>query len=145
MQKKLRICFERGISATVASKEVGINIKTVCKYYEEWVQQINESETADLMERQKNERQRAILSFDYDIIEAYKQSDYISSELNKLREENKPIPRYLFSFKLEIMRFISNLKERKGAISMVLDSESSIDKKIQERLQKHVEDSKRDK
>ncbi len=43
MQKELRQYFERGISATVASSKTGINIKTVCKYFEEWSERIKES------------------------------------------------------------------------------------------------------
>lgn len=141
MQKELRKYFERGTSATVTSSSAGINLKTVCKYFDEWADQIIESETADFLERQKKEHQRIILSFEYEIKEAYKLFDEINLEIENIQKEGKPVPRHLFSIKLDLMRFISNLKERKGALSMQPTMESAIDKKIEKMIAKHVKDS----
>jgi len=40
IQETLRKYFEKGISASSTSQRTGINIKTVCKYFEEWIEQI---------------------------------------------------------------------------------------------------------
>ena len=142
IQKTLRTCFERGISASIASKETGINIKTICKYFDEWIEQINESDTSNFLERQKKEQQRIIISFDNDILESYKLLDEIGLQIQVLQKEVKLVPRHLFSIKLELMRHISNLKEKKGAISMQPYIESALDKKIDEMISKHVKDTK---
>jgi len=143
MQRKLRLCFERGISTTLTSEETGISKKTVHKFFDEWTEQIIELETGDFLERQKKEHQRIILSFDYDILEAYKFFDEINLEINNLRKQSKQVPRHLFSFKLELMRFIGIIKEKKGAISMIPTIESLIDKKVDERITKLVQDRER--
>jgi hypothetical protein len=140
--RKLRICFERGMSALIASEETGFEIKTVRKYFDEWTEQIIESESAGFFERQKKEHRRVILSFEYEIKEAYKFFDEINLEIENIQNEGKPIPRHLFSIKLDLMRFISDLKERKSAISMLPFLESSLDKKIEELIAKRVKDSK---
>jgi hypothetical protein len=144
IQRKLRTCFERDMPASIASEETGFEIKTVHKYFDEWTEQIIESESMDFFERQKKKHRRIILSFEYDIKEAYKFFDEINLEIENAQKEGKPVPRHLFSLKLDLMRFISNLKERKGAISMLPSLESSLNEKIEELIAKHVKDRESD-
>ena len=75
IQKTLRIYFERKISAATTSREVGVNVKTVCKYFHEWAEKVNEFETGDFLERQKIDHGRIIASFDAQILEAYRYAD----------------------------------------------------------------------
>ena len=42
MQRKLRVYFERSQSASFASQETGVNIKTACKYFNQWAEKISE-------------------------------------------------------------------------------------------------------
>jgi len=144
MQRKLQICFGRGINALPAAQEIGLDKKTAYRYYDEWTEQIIESETGDFLERQKKEHQRIILSFDNDILEAYKFFDEIDIEIHGLQKENKLVPKHLFSIKLDLMRYISDLKEKKGAISMQPTMEYSMDKKIKEMFAEYVKDTKND-
>ena len=144
IQRKLRINFERGISAPLAAKEAKLDKKTAYRYYDEWTEQIIESETGDFLERQKKEQRRIILSFDKDILEAYKFFDEIDIEIQEFQKENKSVPKHLFSIKLDLMRHISNLREKKGAISMQPVIEASMDKKIKEMIAKHVKDRESD-
>jgi len=42
LQKDLRKYYERGISATSTANTLDVNVKTVCKYFKQWSQEINE-------------------------------------------------------------------------------------------------------
>ena len=139
IQKLLRTYFERGIGASVTSEETGINNKTVCKYFDEWSEQISESETVDFLERQKKERERVVVTFDKQILDACKFLDYVNDEIEKCSKENKAIPRHLISSKLEIMKFISSLTERKGSFVMQPIMGEALKKKIEEWMREYGE------
>ena len=133
----LRAYFENGTCASVASKETGINIKTVCKYFEFWTQEINESEESNFLERQRKERIRIIVSFDKQILDANKHFDDINDEINRLKKEQKQIPSHLFSLRLDAMKYRSYLTEKKGAFSMQPTMDEALEKKIDERVEEH--------
>ena len=137
IQRVLRTCFERGVSARVTARETKINVKTVCKYFDVWTQEITELEESDFFERQKNERARTIISLENQIIEAYKLLDEIKLEIKKLNEKEKVVPRQYFSFKLDVMRYISFLTEKKGSFAMQPTMDEALEKKIDERITKH--------
>ncbi len=137
IQKQLRPFFERGISASLTAKKTENNIKTVCKYFDFWAQEISELEENDFLERQKKERNRILVSFDKQILEAYDLLDYINEEIKKLREQDKTVPRHYLSSKLDVMRYISSLVEKKGSFAMQLTMDESLEKKIGEMIRKH--------
>ena len=137
IQRTLRPYFEQGISTTLTAEKTGINIKTVYKYFDFWLQEINEQETSDFLERQRKEKIRIIVSFDKLILEANKHFDNINDEINRLQKEQKAIPRHFFSLKLDAMRYISYLIEKKGSFSMQPTMDEALEKKINEMIKSH--------
>lgn len=137
IQRTLRPYFEQGISVTLTAEKTGINIKTVYKYFDFWIQEINEQETNDFLIRQRNEKIRIIVSFDKLILEANKHFDDINDEINQLQKEEKAVPRHLFSLKLDAMRYISYLIEKKGSFSMQPTMDEALEKKIDELIKSH--------
>lgn len=146
IQKTLRPYFERGLTATFTAEKTGINIKTVCRYFDDWFYKLRELEAKDLRKREKKEREMNILSFNQLIFEAYELFDHVDSEIEKIKSENNPIPRYLLSFKLEIIKSIANLNERKRSftiqhipnrISKELETEE-IDEELVKEIVRHL-------
>ena len=138
MQKELRKYYERGISATVTASKTGINVKTVCKYFAEWSEQISESESSDFLERQKNERSQIIVAFDEQILSVHEQLDEIENQIKKYKQENKIIPKHLLSLRLEIVKYVSSLIEKKGLFTIQLPPDEVIEQKVKEIIKKHV-------
>ena len=118
MQKSIRKFFELGISATVTASKTGINIKTVCKYFDVWSEQIRDSESKDFLERQKNVRSQIIVTLDTQILSIHEELDDVETQIKKFKQEHKIIPNQLFSLRLEISKFLSNLTEKKGIFMM---------------------------
>jgi len=139
IQKELREYYERGVSASFTSSKTGINIKTVCDYFNKWTNEIKQIEEQDFLTRQKNERDRTLISLDYHIDELYKIFDDINDEITKNKKSGKGIPRYLFSIKLEIIKSISSLTEKKGSFSMQPIMDEFLEKKIEEIMKKHAQ------
>ena len=131
MRKKLHWFFERGSTATLAAQRTGININTVCKYFEEFFEQVMEAEKSDFLERQKKERERTIIAIDGQIFDAYEFLNELDMQIAKSKQEGKMIPRHLLSLKLETGRFISVLTERKGLFLMQPSVDEAINKKIE--------------
>jgi len=139
IQKQLRPYFELGVSAHVASQKTEINVKTVCKYFDIWTQTIIELDESDFLERQKKEKARILLSLENQIIEARGLLDEINSEIKKLNDQNKSIPKQFFSQKLAVMRYFLNLLEKRGNFAMQPTMDSALEKKISEMITRHDE------
>ncbi|MGI0026338.1 MAG: hypothetical protein ACREAD_00660 [Nitrosopumilaceae archaeon] len=137
IRKILRPYYESGLSAYYTSGETGIDIKTVCKYYNEWSEQIEEAETSDFLERQKRDRIQIIISYDTDIVEMTKLLDEVNAEIENFQKEKKLIPRHLSVHKLEIIKFRSLLKEKKAAFIMQPTMDEALEKKIREKIKEH--------
>ena len=118
IQKTLRTQFERGTSATYAAKVTGMNIKTVCKYFDEWTRQIFEIEKKDFVIRQKISKERAILNLDYMIFELYKLLDEIKAEIKTYKTEKKLVPKHLWSMNFDILKTIADFTQQKLAFGM---------------------------
>ena len=86
IQETLREYFEKGVSATVTSHITGTNIKTVCKYFEEWSIQIKNINDIDFLNRIKLERERYLSVLDQQLLKLYQ----IQSEV----EENNSFNYY---------------------------------------------------
>lgn len=136
IQEKLRECFEYGLTATFAAERTGVNIKTVCKYFDEWTEQITEQQNLDYFERQRLERERIIISLDRQIANGIDSLKEIDGEIKKYG--SKTIPRHLFSHRLEVHKFISNLIERKGVFALQPPVDEALRQKISEMLREHV-------
>ncbi len=134
MEKKLRPCFLRGMSASASSIETGINIKTICKYFNGWFKELEEVETQSFRARFKEERQRAISCYDAQIVEAYRLQEIIKDEIESTRKSGKPVSQNLMKrFELSI-RTISDLNDRRGALAIRPKIDESVDQMIDERI-----------
>ena len=139
IRKTLRPFYENGLSAYYTAEKTGIDIKTVCRYFNDWSEQIEEAETSDFLERQKRDRIQIIISYDTEIVEMTNLLDEVNSEMEKYQKEKKPIPRNLPTHKLEIIKFRSSLKEKKAGFIMQPTMDEALEKKIKEKIREHEE------
>ena len=137
IKKALRQCYQEGLSAYYTSEKTRINIKTVCKYFNEWSEEIEETESTNFLERQKRDRVQVINSYDFQIEEVTKLLSQVNSEIETSNKEKKSLPRYLFSNKLEAMKFRSSLVEKKAAFMMQPTMDEALEKKITEKIDQH--------
>jgi hypothetical protein len=133
----LRPYYERGMTATFTARRTAYDIKTVCKYFDVWTKEIQEAEDKDFLSRQKKERERTLISLDYHVDELYKLLDDVNDEIIKNKKNGKGIPRYLFSIKLEIIKTISSLTEKKGLFTIEVPPDKVIEQKIEEMIKQH--------
>jgi len=138
IQNKLRLFFDRGYTATLTAEKTHTNIKTVCKYFEEWAEKISEIEDEEFLARQKKEKERVIIAFDHLIFHGYTLLENTKQELAKYESEKKSVPKGLLSLNLEAIKQISNLLERKYSISM----QPSFDDAIQEKIEQMIGNAK---
>ena len=134
IQKKLRPFFERGYNGTFTSNKTGINIKTICKYFEEWSERIQESENEEFFARQKKDKERIILALDHLISQDYDLLDISKKEIENYTQENKSVPKSILNLNLETVKHIASLIERKFSILMQPPAEEELEKKINEMI-----------
>ena len=138
IQKILHPFFEHGISASSTARETKIDVKTICVYFDEWAEQESKLHEREFLDRQKNYRERIIVSFDRDILDARKFYEEADSQIKKYKDDGKPIPMPLLRIKLEIMKYISGLKENKGAFMMQPSMDEALKKKIEEYIKENA-------
>lgn len=141
IERTLRPYFERTLSASFASKKTGCDIKTVCKYFNKWSNEIRAIEEPDFFARQRKERERITLCYDDLIFQEYHILDDIKSEIKKYREEEKAIPKFFVTSHQDVVKTISNLIEKKCSVTIQPFLDEVIEKKIQEKLDTHVKTS----
>ncbi len=103
IQETLREYFEKGVSATVTSHITGINIKTVCKYFEEWSIQIKNINDIDFLNRIKLERERYLSVLDQQLLKLYQ----IQSEV----EENNSF--HYYKERMNLVNMICQIMSKK--------------------------------
>jgi len=118
IQKELREHYERGTSASFTSSKTGINIKTVCHYFNEWTNELKQIEENDFVIRQRREKERSIMNFEYMTDKLYELLEQIEKEITNYTKEKKPVPKHLFSLKLQTLSTISSFTQAKGAFGM---------------------------
>ena len=101
--------FENKISAYLTSKKTGINIKTVCEYFDKWKNEILESETMKNIEKYKEEKERTLMSLEGQKLELYDVLDDIKAQKKKLQTEQKPIPKHLATLQIQTIKSLSDL------------------------------------
>ena len=136
LQKKVRKCFERNYSASYASQKTGINIKTVCKYYNDWSNQISQACQLDFLKRQKQDREQIILSYDGLIEELYDHLEIIRQEISQYKRKGKEIPRWLLDRRIQTILSIATLNEKKGAFSLQMPAAESLEKTVEQLVKK---------
>lgn len=114
----LRPYFERNMSAKFTANSTGMNIKTVCIYFNRWAEEIINSKSEEHVRRWREERERTILSYDNLILEEYLRLDEINHKIKKLEEEGKEVPLNLQKSRQDVVKFISVLIEKKSRIAL---------------------------
>jgi len=128
IKNKLMPYYERGLSANFTSKKTGFNIKTVCKYYNNWAEEINGKYFGDFIDRQKDGKKQMLFSMDRIIFELYDLLDVINYEISSYQKKKQRIPNHLFSMKLKCAKEIMNFIDQKFS----LDFTPTLDLHIQE-------------
>ena len=130
-------CYEEGLSPYYTAKKTGYNIKTVYKYFNDWSEEIEESEIDDYIERQKRDRTQVIISYDSQIDQVGNFLSQVDQEIETSVKQKKSIPKHLFGYKLEIMKFRSALVEKKAVFALNPTMSEVMEKKIEERMRKY--------
>jgi len=74
--------YERGVSATTTSLETGLNIKTVCKYFNQLASDFKKIEDVEFQNRIINERIRYLIVLDRQLLKLYSlQTDMEKNQL----------------------------------------------------------------
>jgi len=81
IKKMLQPYYQKGVSASAASKATQLNIKTVLKYFSEWDKKLLEFEDSDFLKRAKITKERTIQTLDKEIISL----DDHEKEINSLK------------------------------------------------------------
>ncbi len=116
--REIRPYFEKCMTATFTANKTGHDIKTVCKYFNEWSKQVFETEDREFFQRQKESKELAILALDCSMYEQSELLKEVDEEMKKARKEGKPIPKYLITTKFMILRELSNMRQQKFATAM---------------------------
>jgi len=110
IQELLRKYFEKGISATSTSQLTGINIKTVCKYFEEGIDQIKKISDTEFLKRVKLEREHYLTVLDQQLLKLY--------EIQEDMEKNVLPREYLGTGAVSHNRYY---KERMNIVKMICE------------------------
>ena len=137
IETKLRTYFDRGVTASYAAKDAEYNIKTVCKYFDKWSNDIRECDENDFLSRQKEQRERIILGFDDLIFREYGILDNIENEIKKFEGKKIPIPKYFISSFQDGIKSISSLIEKKGLFTIQPLPDEVIEQKIAEKMKRY--------
>ena len=121
LQKTLREYYEKGISATTTANLAGINVKTVCNYFNEWYKQINEIERSKFQDRVLEARSQHLIVLDNQLDNLYKlqyrmQKDTITGHGMYGDSHN-----YNFRERLTITKMILEIMEAKEELLKPLD------------------------
>ncbi len=135
IQKKLRPYFEKSISASIAASDTGINIKTVNKYYNEWYEEIKNSQQPDFIERCKIEKERNLLAIDRQLLVMYKIQDDLAKQENDSKSNEKPqSEKWLYKQRIEVANAITNLIGKKINLANAPTADVSLENKTRELL-----------
>ena len=85
IKKILQPYYQKGISASAASKVTQLNIKTVLKYFADWDKKLLESEDVDFLRRAKITKEKSIQALDKEIISL----DNQEKEINSIKDSAK--------------------------------------------------------
>ena len=116
--KEIRPFFEKTMTATFTASKTGHDIKTVCKYFNEWARQIVETEDKEFIPRQKEAKELAILNLDYILSKEYELLEDMDQEIKKNKKEGKPISKYLITTKHKVLYDIAHMTQEKIALCM---------------------------
>ena len=133
LQDKLRPYFEKGISAFVTTRETGINIKTVNKYFGKWFDEIKNLQQQDFIERTKIEKERAILAIDNQLLKSYKiQDDFEKQAPLTAGKAKDAFEKGYYKMQMQIVGMIVNLISTRLNLVNAVTADASLDQKTME-------------
>ncbi|MEX1996775.1 MAG: hypothetical protein WD884_05315 [Nitrosopumilaceae archaeon] len=141
IERKLRPYFEKSISPHLASRETGINIKTVRNYFHEWIEEIRAAEHPDFIERSKIAKEQAILAYDKQLLKLHKIQDDLEKQIEDSIKQSGGIPnleRWLYKQRIEVSNAIINLINLKTALANTPTADITLAKKVQELLKEYA-------
>lgn len=139
IQRRILLHYNRGLSIEEVHCITGYNSKTISKYFNKLSYEIEKTERQNLIERDKNERKSVILCYKYLMTESYQALDDINAEIEKCKLKKKVLPAYFLSKKLETIRLIATLNEKKGEFIVRPTLHEALDMLIQEKVKKKRE------
>jgi len=115
IQETLRKYFEKGISATSTSQHIGINIKTVCKYFEEWIEQIRKINDMDFLKRIKLEREQYLTVLDQQLLKLYDLQNEMEKHVipHGYNMSSNSIQNRYYKDRMNIVNMISQIMSKK--------------------------------
>jgi len=108
LQKNLREYYEKGISATATANRLDVNVKTVCKYFKQWSNEINELTSKKFKEQIIENKAQHLMVLD-------KQLQYLYYLQEEMRDQTHVINSMSGS------RYNFNFRERLATTKMILD------------------------
>lgn len=108
LQKELWHYFEQGISASSTSEMTNHNIKTVCKYFNEWADRIQNEQDQDSISRMKSEKLRYLGVLDKQLLSLYD----LQQEMTENTRVTSGITSSSFNF---------NFKERISVVKLIFE------------------------
>lgn len=107
IERTLRPYFENSISATITASQTGFDIKTVLKYFNQWKNEILESENGEFFKRCKEEKERCLLTYEKRIFSLVKDENEIELLIDAAKNSrNLPNLEKLYKLKLKITETI---------------------------------------
>jgi len=107
IERTLRPYFENSISATFTAFETGFDKKTVLKYFNQWKEEILESENPEFFKKCKEEKQRSLLTYEKQISSLVKDKKEIELLIEASRRaSNLPYLEKFYKLKLKITETI---------------------------------------
>ena len=101
---KLQPYYEKGINATNTSKNAGINIKTVCKYFNKWDNELLKSTNKDFLKRCRVEKEKSLIALDNEIASLDKEEEEIDIMKESMKKSGDVLKVLAISkLKLKIM------------------------------------------
>lgn len=121
LQKTLRGYYEKGISATTTANMTGINVKTVCKYFNEWSKQIDEIERSKFQDQVLEARSQHLIVLDHQLDYLYKLQDRMRQDT--MITDNDRGNKYNYNFReiLTTTKMILEIIDKKEELPKPLD------------------------
>ena len=121
LQKTLHEYYEKGISATTTANLTEINVKTVCKYFNEWHKQINEIERSKFQDRVLEARSQHMIVLDNQLDNLYKLQYRMQEDTMTVNGIHSYSHNYNFRERLATIKMILGIMETKEELLKPLD------------------------
>ena len=140
IQRQLRPYYQKSISAYTTAKLTGIDIKTVCRYFNKWYRDIMESEERDFIQRCKQQKEQCVLAYDTQIYSLNEDKDELDKLIQNLkRSGNLSLMERLYNLKLKVTEKICSFVAAKTNLINVPTMDTIINLKKKESEKKEGE------